>query len=436
MQGKLINVTRFVLRKIFFWPFSAQVAHFIGEPFFWFLGLRGKRREIALSLVKRVLIVRLDEIGDVVLTTPLLRELRRNLPDAWITLLVKPGVYNLVELCPYVNEVLTYDWKTLMPLDWNIERYFWQLEQYSRALHFAWKHFWRRRFDLAILPRWDADYYNATFLAYFSGAHWRVGYPEHVSCDKRRLNDGFDRLLTHVVSNNTHKHEVECNLNIIRFLGGVIQEEQLELWVTPEDEAFAERVLRLRGVHPGDLLIAFGPGKRHLRRRWPLSRFIQLGAWLKKKYSSRMLVVGDIGDKPLGDALERQLGAAVINMVGQTDLRQAVALLKHCCLYIGNDYGPKHIAAAAGVPVIEVNGHPLDGPKWHSYSPRRFGPWRVPHIVLQPETALPPCSEVCNCVQAHCILGVEVEQVKEAVAAQLSRQKGSVFLEQVRQDAV
>ena len=65
--------------------------------------------KVLLDQIRSVLLLRLDEIGDVVLTTPLLRELRRNMPHAWITLVVKPGVLNLVELCPHVNEILTFD---------------------------------------------------------------------------------------------------------------------------------------------------------------------------------------------------------------------------------------------------------------------------------------------------------------------------------------
>ena len=436
MLSKPVSVAKSVVRWILFWLTSTQVVHFIGEPFFWSLGLRRNRREIDLSKIKRVLIVRLDEIGDVVLTTPFLRELRRNLPDAWITLVVKPAVYNLVELCPYVNEVLTYDWKTLLTFDWNIQEWFWQVQRHRRALGLAWNHLWPRRFDLTIIPRWDADYYNATFVAYFSGAPWRVGYSENVIDDKRRLNVGCERLLTHVLSDNTLKHEVEHNLDIIHFLGGTIKEERLELWVSPEDEAFAEQVLRLHGVRQGELLVAFGPGAREPKRMWPLGNFIELGTWLKREYDARIMVVGGQGEELLGQELKWQIGDTVINVVGQATLRQIFALLKCSRLCVSNDAGPMHLAAAAGVAMIEISCHPRDGSMLHSNSPRRFGPWRVPHVVLQPETALAPCSEGCNCVRTHCIIGVDLEQVKEAVLAQLSRQDEPVVLKRVKHHAV
>jgi ADP-heptose:LPS heptosyltransferase len=394
---------------------SPHVAFLVGEPTFWLLGMRGWRRKNDLSQVKRVLVVRLDQIGDVMLTTPFLRELRRNLPNAWITLVVKPAVHNLVELCPYANEVLTYDWSVSGSLA--------PLQRHWRALRLAYCYLWSRHFDLAIVPRWDADLFHGTFVAFFSGARWRVGYSENVNQQKQQLNGSFDRLFTHVLNDKTLRHEVEHNLDVIRFLGGTVQEQSLELWFGEEDEAFVGGFLKSQRVHPDDLLIAFGPGARAPRKMWPLPNFVEMGAWLKKEYRARIVVVGGRGEEPLGQEIQRHLGDTAINVVGYTTLRQAGALLKRCHLYIGNDAGPSHLAAAAGVPVVVIFGHPAGGSLLHSNSPSRFAPWGGPHRVLQPEKALAPCREMCASTQAHCIRGVTVEQVKEVIEARLSERE-------------
>lgn len=381
------------------------------EPLFRCMGYRQSTVMFDLSQVRRVLVIRLDEIGDVVLTTPFLRELRRNLPEAWITLVVKPQVYNLVELCPYVDEVLTYDWRAKGR--WA------DLRRHGRALRLAWRHLWQRRFDLAILPRWDTDYYHGTFLLYFSGALWRVGYSETVNERKRRNNKGFDRLLTHPLNDSELKHEVEHNLDVIRYLGGQVQDDRLELWLSAEDESFAERFLTNHGVKPGDLLVGLAPGAGASKRMWPIDRFAQLGFWLQEAYNARLLVVGGPGEVPLGKDLERALGASVVNAVGRTTLRQAAALLKCCRLFVGNDAGPMHLAAAVGVPVVELSCHPRSGSSWSVNSPLRFGPWGSSHTVLQPSTPRPPCLEECVAKSSHCIWGITVEQVEQAVARQL-----------------
>ena len=390
---------------------SPQMALLFGEPFFWLLGLRRRGGEVDLCQIKRVLVVRLDEIGDVVMSTPFLRELRRNLPDAWITLVVKPAVYNLVELSPYVSEVLTYDWRA--------NGRFADLRLHGRALWLALHYLWRRRFDLAIIPRWDVDYYHATFLAYFSGALGRVGYSEDVVPHKKALNSSIDRLFTHLISDGTPKHEVEHNLDVIRFLGGQVQERQLEIWFSNDDEIFAGQVLKYHGVHADDTIIVFCLGAGALKRMWPLPNFVELGAWLKRKYHARILIVGGLQEKSLGQQLEEQLGKTVINVAGKATLRQTGAFLQRCHLYVGNDAGPMHLAVAAGVPVIEISCHPLDGSPWHPNSPKRFGPWGVPHRVVQTVKALVPCSEGCIADRAHCILGISVEQVKQAISSLL-----------------
>jgi heptosyltransferase-2 len=217
-----------------------------------------------------VLVVRLDELGDLVLTVPFLRELRRNLPDASITLLVKPAAYNLMELCPYVDQLLTFDWTT--------DGRYPVITRHWRALQAARRALWSRPLDLAVVPRWDTDTYHAGFVAYFSGACWRLGYSENVNTDKKRLNANFDRLFTHVLNGMALKHEVARNLDIIRSLGGTVQDDRLELWFSPEDIAFGEAHLAAHGLRSDDMLIAFGPGKRDRKRRWPLSRFIELGS--------------------------------------------------------------------------------------------------------------------------------------------------------------
>lgn len=385
---------------------------FIGEPFFKFIGMRRNVDINDLSQFKRVLIVRLDEIGDVVMTTPFLRELRRNLPDAWITLVIKPAVYNLVELSPYVSEVLTYDWR--------VNERFANLRRHWRALRLAERFLWRRRFDLSILPRFDTDYYNATFVTYFSGASRRVGYSENVNINKKHFNKDYDRLFTHLIKDYSLKHEAARNLDVLRYLGGQVQEERLEVWLSHEDKEFADVFLQTHDFKAGNILVAFAPGAGVSKRMWPLHNFVKLGKWLNRKYNCRIIVIGGQGDYSLGQELLHQLCDSAINAVGQVSLRQTCALLKHCHLYIGNDAGPMHLAAAVSIPVIEISCHPINGSPFHFNSPQRFGPWGGGHHVLQPKNPIHPCSDACTATQAHCILGITVDKVKDTVTKFLS----------------
>ena len=398
------------------WLTSPQTARMFGEPVFWLAGMRRKSKELDLSQVQRVLVVRLDEIGDMVLCFPLLRELRRLLPQARITLVVKPSVYNLVELCPYVDEILTYDWR--------VSDRFGVLRRHGRALTLACHHLLPRRFDLAILPRWDADRYHASYVVYFSGAPWRIAYSESVTARKGLINHGFDRLFTHVLRDNAIKHQVEHNLDIIRFLGRHEQNVGLEMWIGAEDEAFAESLLKDHAIGPQDMLIAFAPGAGWPGRQWPLVRFAELGRWLQAEHGARIVIVGGPGEEPLGLELQQTLGSSVVNACGKTTLRQMAALLGRCSLFVGNDAGPMHVAAATGVPVVA-----LFGSGWY----QRFAPWCKHYTIVRSQLPCSPCGEQCVYDRPWCMLGITVEQVKRAVVEQLRQAQASIEqLEQCR----
>ncbi len=400
------------LKNILFWPISPHVTKIISEPLLRYKNRRLRKRSYRLSNIKSVLVVRLDQIGDMVMTTPFLRELRWNLPDAWITIVVTPTVFDLFKNCPYVDEVLACDWEG----DRDISRF----QRHWKALRLAQKHLWHRQFDLAILPRRGTDQSHGSFLAYFSGAPHRVGYSDNDFDQKLPYFRNTDCLLTHVLNNHTLKHEVENTLEIIRFLGGKIQNDQMEIWLNPEDESFAEQVLKSHEIQSDELLIGFVPGAADSKRMWPLSNFVTLGGWLNEEYHARIVVVGGRGEESLGQELLRRLENALVNTIGKTTLCQAASILKHCHLFIGTDSGLMHLASAVGIPVIEISCHPQNGLSSHSNSPRRFGPWGVPHRILQPEKAIPPCLDSCIDSNAHCILGVTVDQAKKAATELLS----------------
>lgn len=401
------GLIRSLVWKVLSGSVAARVVHLIGEPFFMFQGRRQKGRDIDLSQVKHALIVRLDEIGDMVMTAPFLRELRRNLPEAWLTLVVKPSNCNLVELCPYVDEVLTYDRRSHGWLS--------QFRRHGRALQLAWRHLGPRRFDLAVLPRWNTDLDHGTFLVYYSGAPWRVGYSEKVSELKQRRNKGFDRLLTDVLDHNALQHEVQRNLDVLRFLGAKVQDAQLELWVGEDDEAFARRILHEARVQPRELVVGLSPsGGNSPLKEWPTGRFIELGRRLQEQFGSHLLVIGGPGEETLGREIEREIGSSVTNAVGKTTLRQMAALLKACHLYVGSDSGPMHVAAAVGTPVVALFG---------ASCPHCFGPWGDGHKIIWSALPCSPCTKTehlhrcSHCIhdRPYCMLDITVDQVQRAV---------------------
>jgi ADP-heptose:LPS heptosyltransferase len=362
----------------------------------------GGRKTMTLADARSVVVVCIDEIGDSVLLGPFLRELSRLAPGASVTLVVQPGVSAWFEHCPYVDEVLVYDPRVpraarplLLPL---------------RAWRFARAHLGPRP-DLVLVPRWDVDQYYASLLAFYSGGIRRVGYSAAVHPRRRVKNAGFDGFFTDVCERTAGEHEVERSLHLLGCLGADPVPGPLEAWLSDEDRRRAGELLGETGDAP---LVALGIGARHPKRRWPLERYEEVARWLIEERQARVVVVGGGEDVPLQQRLTSALGDRVSPLAGRTSLRETAAVLERCSLFVGNDSAPLHLASASGVPIVEISCHPLGCSPAHSNAPERFGPWWVRSIVCRPPVALPPCGDGCGDRDAHCITGVDVQEVREA----------------------
>jgi heptosyltransferase-2 len=126
----------------------------------------------------------------------------------------------------------------------------------------------------------------------------------------------------------------------------------------------------------------------------------------------------------LGKNLKEQLGDSVIDITGQTTLRQTVALFKRCHLFIGTDSGTKHLAAGAGLPTIEISWSDAEALTIPNSTVNRFRPWQVPYRILSPDRLIPPCSRECSSNVTHCIRGVRAELVAESALQALHERAG------------
>jgi ADP-heptose:LPS heptosyltransferase len=367
---------------------------------------------VAVREARTILVVALAEAGDIVLLSVFLRELRRLAPSARITLVCLPGPHILYEESSDVDEVLAYE--AAMP------RLLRPLQLPRRARAFARRHL-VGPFDVAVVPRWDTDHHLATAVALFSRAARRVGYSEHSTARKQILNAGFDTLFTDVATSGGVAHEVERHLDMLRAMGATAPSRELRLALTADDRRRAADALS--AVGGGGPVIAFGIGAAHPKRRWPLAGFAEVGRELQRAYGARVVVVGGPADVQTQNDLLRKLGPSAVGVAGQLTLRESAAVLERCQLYIGCDSAPMHLAAAVGVPCVEVSCHPAAGDPMHNNAPERFAPWGVPSRVVRPAEAVPPCSSACDAEQAHCILAVTPTSVLDAAGDLL---KGAV----------
>jgi heptosyltransferase-2 len=381
------------------------------EFFFWLAGRRAKGPRPGIDGLNRILVVQPADIGDIIQSVPFLRELRRARPEAWIGLVVQPSMVNPIELCPYVDEVIPWHWKTFK--GWG-NAFHGHILWWIQATVLAARRLWKHRLDAAISLRWnnDAPQAAALTLMFVSGAPQRVGYVD-IPYDRLpfRLID-INRLITRGPVRIYLQHEVEIQLDLLSHLGAEPAETRLEFWTSREDEEFADRVLQDAGLAGHQLLIGFAPGAAWSFKLWPADRFIALGRWLQETHQAAILVFAAKNEGRLAHRVAAGLAAGkTLNLAGRTTIRQMAALLSRCRLFVGNDSGPAHVAAASGVPVAVFFG----GGEFARFRPRGFD-----HEPMRLGFPCSPCPRSCLLNDPRCIRGISLDRAKETIGPKLA----------------
>ncbi len=312
---------------------------------------------------KKILVLRYRFIGDTILTIPFLRNLRRAEPSAYIAWVVAPGSAEVIKGVPYVDELIDWD-----PVTIHAD---------SRGTHRTWKDRWgfikglrARHFDKVYVLKRS---FSSAIMALFSGAPERIGF----------ATEGRGLLLSKRVPYRHDRHEVENFLAVLRADGIEVTDSFLECWTTPEEGEAAAGVIAGAGVPAGARLVAIHPFAANPQRGWRLEDFASLAA-LFSAQGFTPVILGAPGDRSAFDAAQVLFGAGAVDLVGKCSLRVTLALLKRCFLFVGNDSGIMHLAAAAGIPLVA-----LFGPQ----SPVKFGPWSERAAVIYKKFACSPCRQ-------------------------------------------
>ncbi|MFM8322529.1 MAG: glycosyltransferase family 9 protein [Chloroflexota bacterium] len=320
--------------------------------------------------VRRLLVVRLDNIGDVVLTTPALRAIKTALPQAHLALLASPAGAQAAALLPSVDEVIPWRaaWQQLDPLpsaDPSAPPADLQLIRRLR----------RGRYDAAvILTSFSQTAYPAAYACYLAGIPLRLGY----------ARDFGGQVLTHpVLPPPDDLHQAERSLHLLRAAGfPAAPGAALELRLPPAAVSAARRRLRQAGVAPGAGYIAVVPGASCQARRYPARRFAQLAALLARRSGLPLLLLGSPRETDLRLAFAG-LQPAPLDLIGQTTLAEFAALLAGAALVVANDSAALHLADAFERPLLALfSGTDLES-QWR--------PRRAPAVLLRRPTICSPC---------------------------------------------
>ena len=347
-------------------------------------GEKENMQDANLNNYRRILIVRTDRIGDVLLSTPVIKALRQKYPQAYISMLVSPYARDIVENNPYLDEVIIYD-KDIKHKSW------------MRSLQFA-SRLKKKKFDLAVILHPINRMHLLTFLA---GIPERLGY-------KRKF--GFlNNLVKAHTKQEGRKHEAEYNLDLLSDLGVSGNARDLFMPIKPESEQWVKDLFARHGIKEADRLLAINPGASCPSKIWPSANFAQVAEILASRYNFKILVVAGAKDIPLANMVANKIGDRALNLSGKTSVSHLASILKRCALFISNDSGPVHIASSLGVPVISIFGRNQPG-----LSPRRWGPLGRLDKYLHKDVGCIQCL-AHNCKKEFaCLKAISVEDVLSA----------------------
>ena len=348
--------------------------------------------QIHASEIKRVVVRGTNWVGDSVMTVPALRALRRVLPEAKITLVVRPAAKGIFSGVKFVDDLLVYDRRSAFSIVSQVRE-------------------WRQRhFDLTIVFQ---NAFEAALIPFVAGVPLRLGY----------ATESRQALLTHPLPLpdwRSSRHEVFYYLYLITALEQLLfgtskiceQDPDASLEISEARQAEAEQLLSTHGVREGEAVVALCPGSINSRaKRWPAEAYAALADRLIES-GRQVLLIGSADEMDVSREVTARMKQRPIVLTGKTSLDQIVAVLSLVDLVVTNDTGPAHIAAALGRPTLVIFGptNPL--------TTRPFAP--EAEILRHPPDCAPCMLRDCP-IDHRCMTAITVDEVFEQAQSLLKR---------------
>jgi heptosyltransferase-2 len=342
--------------------------------------------------IGRVVVRGTNWVGDSVMSVPALRALRRVLPDAKITLVIRPGVRGLFADADFIDELLVYDRRSMFSA-------FGQVAE--------WK---KRNFDLALLFQ---NAFEAALIPFLAGVPIRLGY----------ATESRQAMLSHPLALpdwRSTRHEVFYYLYLVTALEQLLYQTSticeadpdasLELSESRRQEA--AQILQAIGVNSDRSIVAICPGSINSRaKRWPAESFAQLADRLLEE-RRQVVLVGSKAEVDVSQEVTRRMRNKPVVLTGKTTIDQLTSVLGVVDLVVTNDTGPAHIAAALGRPTLVIFG---------PTNPLTTRPFSGQAEILRHPPDCAPCMLRDCPIDHRCMTAIKVEEVLENSNAMLKR---------------
>ncbi len=341
---------------------------------------------------KRILLIQLGDIGDVIWTTPTLWAVKKAYPRAEVSILIREGYGALLEEDPSLDKVFEVPGRRRRLLHQGKEQI-----RFLRSLR-------REAFSLAIDLR-AGD--RGAFLAYLTGAPMRVAllYRRGVPFWRNRV---FTHLIDPPLSDKKIRGAAEQSLRIIRGMGIEPCETTPRLWVSEEADRRVKDLLQKEKIARSGQWITLNPFSRWGYKEWSLEKWSKVIDWLSEEYRISAVITGSPEERERAQDWVKKCRPGVLNLVGKTSLQELAGLLRLSSLHIGVDSAAPHIAAGVGTRTITIYG-PSD---WFDWAPVGGG-----HRVVSPDKECAPCHQKgCRDEgRSQCLDELPVEKVQTAI---------------------
>jgi heptosyltransferase-2 len=334
--------------------------------------------------IKKVVVRGTNWVGDAVMAIPALRELRRILPSAHITLFTPEWSRGIFADADFIDDILVVDGAGV-----------WKQGKALRA----------EDFDLAVL---FTNSFSSAAAAKLGSAKYRIGYK----------NEGRGFLLTHSLDKpewRDEKHEIFYYLNIVAELETLLNgaskalenEPRFELTVSGERQAEARKILAGKilgaGCDPAKKIVAFCPGSTNSRaKRWQAESYATLADKLREELDANVVLIGAADEREVSQNVSQLAKYPPVMLTGETSLSQVVAILSVCDLLVSNDTGPAHISAALGKPALVIFG---------PTNPKTTRPFPANAEIIRKEVECSPCMLRDCPIDHRCMTRISPDEV-------------------------
>jgi len=336
-----------------------------------------KKETIIYQYVKKILYIRIDHLGDLILSTPLLRAIHDNWRDREVHAVVTPYNQEVLQECPFVDEIRIFSHK------WSLG------EQFKFFMGLK-----KENFDLAIAHSPNMKSYIA---AYMTGALHRVGYyyeerPLVVKLIKFLLTDALPLNYRSLLeAGKKVPHEVDKNLELAKYFG--LEIKSRDLYLKPGREDFKSAVERFKEWHwkKGGKVFGIHLSDKWFKKGWKVKHFYRLAGEIQKKFEgSYVLFTYGSRDGDVGREINKFYKASTtVECAWDLSIKQWAALLKLCSSLISTDTGAVHVAASQKIPVIVIySARDFD------LNSQQFAPWRVKNKKIKQSIPLDQIKEI------------------------------------------